>query len=75
MAAKKSVGRVNAELEKALAAEVKEICKKDEEKNFLHPILDRMRVYNAALKLEAIKLKADSPEWGDAFKGEGHDEE
>lgn len=83
MAAKAKQGKLNAELERALAEEVKEISRKhkedvwdgegDEKKHvakkgaYVYSVIDRMRVYDKALKLESIKLKADDPEWGAEF--------
>lgn len=85
MAAKAKQGKLNVELERALAEEVKEICRKHKEDvwdgegdarvqlakkgGYVYGVLDRMRVYDKALKLESIKLKADDPEWGAEFDG------
>lgn len=75
--AKKSTGKVNAALERALAEELKEVTRKEAEGEnqgkFVYSIIERMRVYDRALKLESIKLKADDPEWGKAF-GKGDDD-
>ncbi len=70
-----NAGKINSELTKALAREVKEISEKDDEGNFKHPILDRMRVYNAALKLESIRLKVSDEGYGSNFGQTGEHSE
>ena len=78
---RKATGKVNAALEKALADEVKEITRRhpedygDREKRgkFVYELIDRSRVYDRALKLEALKLKADDPEWGKEFNKDRSD--
>lgn len=65
---KKATSKVNIELEKALAEELKSVTTKDHEGNYKFSIVERMRVYDRALKLESIKLKIESPEWGEEFK-------
>lgn len=65
---KAKAGKVSAELEKALAAEVEEISRKDEEGKFVYSVIDRTRVYNQALKLEAIKAKLPDSDFGKEFK-------
>lgn len=64
---KKSVGKINRALEKALAEELKEITEKDDHGGFKHSPVDRMRVYDRALKLEQIKLKIQDSDWGSQF--------
>jgi len=58
---------LNAELEKALAEEIAEITKKvtdgDKKGQYVYDTVERMRVYDRALKLEQLKLKVDDPEW------------
>ncbi len=70
MSRKKSgiAGRVSAELEQALAEEVKEISRKGEYGKFVHNVIDRTRVYNQALKLEAIKAKLPDQDYGKEFE-------
>lgn len=58
---------INAELEKAITAELKEIVKKGPDGKFLYSLVDRARVYDRALKLEAIKQKLDDPGFGAGF--------
>ena len=74
---KKNAGKVNAELDKALALELKEIGRKHphdgdgyKKGDYIYNTVERMRVYDRALKLEAIKLKANDSEWGSAFNDE-----
>lgn len=71
------ISGLNAELEAALAEEVKEISRKHETDGeghkrgaYVYPTVERMRVYDRALKLEQLKLKVDDPEWGSKFREE-----
>lgn len=75
-------GKLNDELEKAMAEEVRLIRQKYAEDDdatgrkkgeFKYDVLERMRVYDRALKLEAIKLKVDGSEWGKEFGNEKRD--
>lgn len=68
MAAKKGSGKVSEALEKAIAAEVEEISKKGDDGKFVHSVIDRMRVYDKALKLESIKAKLPDEDYGSKFK-------
>lgn len=64
---KKTLGKINKALEDALAAELKEVAERDDEGKFKYSVVERMRVYDRALKLESIKLKLEDPEWGKEF--------
>lgn len=71
----KAGGKLNAELGKALAEELKEVRKKHPKDHehageFIHNALERMRVLDRCLKYESIALKADNPEWGSEFDKE-----
>ena len=55
------------ELEKQLTEELKASRKKDTEGNFIMPFLDRMRLFDRGLKLEAIKSKMDDQGYGSGF--------
>lgn len=74
---KATSGRVNAELQKALADEINEIRSKhsagEKKGEFKYDLLDRMRVYDRALKLEGIRLKVSDENYGSKF-GKGDDE-
>ena len=79
----KKIGKVSVELDEALAAEIREIRRTHTEDvydgagenrkqvakkgDYVYPTLERMRVYDRALKLEMVKVKIESPEWGSAF--------
>ncbi len=74
-------GKLDAALEKALADEVKEITKRHKEDgegykkgDYVYGVVDRTRVYDRALKLEFLKAKIVSPEWGKAFEKGPNDE-
>lgn len=68
MSKKTPAGKVSAALEDAIADEIKEVTKKDAEGKYLHPTIDRMRVIDKALKLEAIKAKLPDDDYGTGFK-------
>ncbi len=69
---KPKAGKVSAVLEKALAEEVEEISRKhqdgDNKGKYVYDVMDRTRVYNQALKLEAIKAKLPDGDFGKEFK-------
>lgn len=64
MADKKAA--LNAELEAAIAAELARVRKDLESGEPKMGMTDRCRVYDRALKLEALRLKADD-DWGGMF--------
>lgn len=77
----KSAGKLDAQLEAAIADELKEVTRKHKEDaeavdgerghkrgEFVYGTVERMRVIDRALKLAALKLKMDSPEWGSEFE-------
>lgn len=43
--------------------------------DFVYPTLERMRVYDRALKLEQIKVRLDGDEWGGKFGKNGATDE
>lgn len=74
-------GAVSKELEAALADEVKEVSRKygkrdaipegKKEGEYVYGTVERMRVYDRALKLESLKLKVDDAGFGVNFGKEG----
>jgi hypothetical protein len=68
MSRKKDSGAVSKVLVAAIDAEVAEMARKNEDGTFVYSMVDRCRVYDRALKLEALKLKSDDPTWGAAFE-------
>ena len=84
MTTKKSSGKVTEALDQAITDELAEVRRKhDADVNdpdgkvmakkgeFVYPLPERMKVYDRALKLEAIKAKLDGTEWGSKFKKGG----
>lgn len=83
MARKSTGNQVGRQIQDSIDAELKEIQRRHAENvyegegdnrkllhregDFVYSLLDRMRVYDRALKLEQLKLKADDPEWGTGF--------
>ncbi len=65
---KPASGKVNKALEEALAGEIEEISRKDEDGKYVHGVMDRTRIYAQALKLEAIKAKLPDQDFGKEFK-------
>ena len=75
--ARGNTGKLNKELEKALAEELKEVTRKhpkghEEEGRFVYSTVERCRVIDRCLKMQSIQLKADNPEFGAEF-GKGSD--
>ncbi len=74
---RKSQGKVSKALEDALSAEVREVTRKYEAPDatpaakkigdFVYDTVERMRVYDRALKLEGLKLKVDDSGFGANF--------
>ena len=59
--------RVNKALTDQIYAELREMKTRNSKGDFVHPLAERMKVIDRALKLEAIKQKADNPDFGTAF--------
>ena len=55
------------EIEKQLTEELKASRQKDKEGNYVMPSIERMRVVDRCLKLEAIKAKMGEAEYGSGF--------
>ena len=74
MARKSEQGKhVSAALIAAMDEELKEITKRhpaghDKAGEFVYGALDRMRIIDRACKIDALKMKGDSTEFGTAFK-------
>jgi hypothetical protein len=79
--AKKPKNALYSALEKALIDEMSEVTKKRDaddvneegkivakQGDYVYPTVERMRIYDRALKLEQVKLKMDDPEWSQAFR-------
>lgn len=69
-----STESLNAELDAALASELARVKKDLEQNPPQMSITDRCRIYDRALKREALRLKADD-EWGGMFDPEPDEEE
>ena len=59
---------VDAALDKAIAEEIERVTKKKADGEYVHSITERMKVYDRALKLEALKQKGHNPGFGGNFK-------
>lgn len=81
MSRKAAGNQVGKAIMAALDAELIEIQRRHEEDvsdasgklvakkgDFLYDLMDRGRVYDRVLKLEGLKLKAEDPEWGEAYR-------
>jgi len=62
MTRKKKVQGINPDLEKAISSLLKEVM--DDKESSL---TDKARIIDRALKLEAIRLKAQDDQWGSGF--------
>lgn len=51
-------------IEKTIMAELKEIAKKPET-----PLIDKMRIWDRALKVAALRMKLDEDDTGTGFEG------
>jgi len=67
--AKKQKG-INPELETAIAQMLKEVMS-----DSMASITDKTKVIDRALKLEAIKMKMESDDWGSGFSSSDDDDE
>ena len=67
----KSAAKVSSHLERAIKDLLKEVSETTEDdkgkKVFKHSLTDRCKVIDRALKLEAIKMKADDSGYGTGF--------
>lgn len=84
---KKSSTKVSQVLIDAMDAELKEVTRKwkrtdtipegKKEGEFVYSTVERMRVIDRSLKLEALRVKEDAPAFGSAFgkTSGGNDEE
>ncbi len=79
---KKPSGKINVELENAIADELKAIRRKAKEDvinaeglvtlkkgEYIYPLKERMEVIDRALKIEQLKLKVDDSAYGSNFGG------
>ena len=67
--AKKSKG-INPELEAAISDTLKAVMS-----DSMASVTEKMKVIDRALKLEAIKLKMESDDWGSGFSTSDDDDE
>lgn len=67
--AKKSKG-INPDLEDAISSTLKSVMN-----DSMASITEKMKVIDRALKLEAIKLKMESDDWGSGFSTSDDDDE
>ena len=67
--AKKSKG-INPELEAAISNTLKAVMN-----DSMASVTEKMKVIDRALKLEAIKLKMESDDWGSGFSTSDDDDE
>lgn len=65
---KKTESKINQQLEAALAAELQEVQRKNPDGTPAYALIDRMRAYDRALKMQSLKLKIPSAEWASEFK-------
>lgn len=84
--ARGTASKITAALDDAIAKELEEVYKKHTEDvkdgdkqiakkgDFLYPLLDRLRVMDRAIKIEAIKAKLPDDEWGGKFNKGAADE-
>lgn len=78
MSRAKNTGKVSEILLKAIDGEVEEVARKYKDGDtipagkksgdFVYDTLERMRVYDRAIKVEAIKLKVDDAGFGSNFQ-------
>lgn len=65
---KKAKNPLLDEMERVLQAELKDLSRKRRPDELPTPLLDKLRIYDRALKLASLRMKIDDDSYGSGFE-------